>query len=45
MEKESLQGFLRENRIPPNRRGFYGKYIMDLEDKIIDGTKEIKDKD
>ena len=43
MEKERLQGLLRENRIPPNRRGFYGQYIHNLEGKIADEVKDIKD--
>jgi hypothetical protein len=43
MEKERLQGFLRENRIPPNRHGFYGQYIHNLEGKIADAVKDIKD--
>ena len=43
MEKARLQGLLRENRIPPNRRGFYGHYIHNLEGKIADEVKDIKD--
>ena len=34
MEKERLQGLLHENRIPANRRGFYGQYIHNLAGKI-----------
>ena len=41
MEKERLQGLLRENRIPANRRGFYGQYIHNLEGKIADEAKEL----
>ena len=43
MEKERLQGLLREERIPANRRGFYGQYIHNLEGKIADGAKELND--
>ena len=43
MERERLQGLLREERIPPNRRGFYGQYIHNLEGKISDEAKDIKD--
>ena len=43
MEKERLQGLLREERIPANRRGFYGQYIHNLEGKITDEAKELKD--
>ena len=44
MEKERLQGLLREGRIPANRRGFYGQYIHNLEGKITDEAKELKEK-
>ena len=44
MEKERLQGLLREERIPANRQGFfYGQYIHNLEGKISDEAKDIKD--
>ena len=42
MEKEMLQGLLREERIPANRRGFCGQYIHTLEGKIADEAKELK---
>ena len=43
MKKERLQGLLSVNRIPANRRGFYGQYIHNLEGKLSDEAKEIKD--
>ena len=43
MEKERLQGLLRENRIPANRQGYYAQYIHNLEGKIADEAKELKD--
>ena len=43
MEKERLQGLLREERIPGNRRGFYGQYLHNLEGKITDEAKDLKD--
>ena len=43
MEKERLQGLLRENRFPANRRGFYGQHTHNLEGKIADEAKEIND--
>ena len=43
MEKDRLQGLLRENRIPANRHGFYAQYIHNLEGKIADEVKDFKD--
>ena len=43
MDKDRLQGLLRENRIPANRQGYYAQYIHNLEGKIADEAKELKD--
>ena len=45
MEKERLQGLLRENRIPANRRGYYHQYKTNLEGKIEDEVKDLKNKE
>ena len=40
MEKERLQGLLRVNRTPANRRSSYGRYIMDLDVAKKEDSKE-----